>query len=62
MLYWIDVKYATFGIVEENGIVVDTAPIAKWCLRKNIKFVLKYYTEKKKANIVGIIDDCNLFE
>jgi hypothetical protein len=54
MWYWIDTGYACFGIEEQTGIVVKTAPIAKWAIRKDIGFVLDYFRNKKKAKIVEL--------
>jgi hypothetical protein len=59
MLYSIDTGYAYFGIVEENGVAIEAAPIAKWCVGKNIDYVLKYFRENKKANIIKIEDNKN---
>jgi len=52
-LYWIDVNYATFGVVTDGaGVIVETAPIAKWTLGKHISYVRDYYVNKKNANFV----------
>ena len=40
--YYINLKYATFGIAEENEIVVKSVPIGKWMIGKNIEYV-KYW-------------------
>ena len=55
MLYHIDIGYACFGIEEEDGIVVNAAPIAKWTIGKEIGFVLNYYRFRKKAKIARSI-------
>jgi hypothetical protein len=46
MLYYIDTGYACFGLVAENGIVIDAAPIARWTLTKKIDYVIMYYKKK----------------
>jgi len=53
-LFWISTSYATFGIVAENGIVIETAPIAKWAIGKKIGYVLLYYDKTKNAEIKKI--------
>lgn len=50
-LYSIDTGYANFGIIAENGIVVEAAPIANWTVGKRIEYVLDYYRTKKRASI-----------
>jgi hypothetical protein len=39
-------SYATFGIEEENDVVISSAPITKWTIGKNINFVLNYFRNK----------------
>lgn len=51
-LYSIDVPYACFGIItDETGLIIETAPIAKWAIGKYISYV-KYYFEKHKNGTV----------
>ena len=42
-LYSVDTGYACFGILTDGqkGIIIETAPIGKWMLGKNIKEFLK---------------------
>jgi hypothetical protein len=54
MLYYIDIKYACFGIKAKNDIVVEAPPIAKWAIGKDIDFVLEYYKFRKKAKITAL--------
>ena len=51
--YWISLPYATFAIISDNGIVVDTAPIAKWARKLKIDYVLSYYN-RRGAKIVKL--------
>lgn len=51
--YWISLPYATFGITEQDGIVREAAPIAKWCVGKRLDTVLSYY-RRKGAEIVRL--------
>lgn len=52
-LYYIDIKYATFGILEENNIVKKSAPIGSWMIGKNIEFI-KSWVKKKNGEIIKI--------
>ena len=54
MLWWIDIKYACFGIVSKDHVVVQTAPIARWMIGKRIDEVL--FWVKKKAGIAIEVD------
>jgi len=53
-LYSIDTGYACFGIIEDNGVVKQTAPIANWALGKKIETILSYFKDKKHAIIIKI--------
>lgn len=46
----IDLPHACFGIIVEDGIVVEAAPIARWATGKLAREVLLYY-KKKGAKI-----------
>jgi hypothetical protein len=48
-LHYIDVGYATFGLVVENGVVVRAPPIAAWAVGKSAADVRVYYQITKKA-------------
>lgn len=52
-LYWIDVGYACFGIIEKDGIVIETAPISKWAKGKDIDYVINYY-KRKRAKVIKV--------
>jgi hypothetical protein len=51
MLYHIDVGYACFGLIVEDGIVVDAPPIARWTLTKKVEDVIMYY-KRKGAKVI----------
>lgn len=53
-LYSIDTGYACFGIIEDNGVVKEAAPIANWSIGKSIQFVLSYYKNKKQATVIKV--------
>ena len=53
-IYQINVKYACFGIVEDRGRVIESAPIANWTIGKNIEYVISYFT--KKGAIIKIVE------
>lgn len=48
--YYISLNYATFAIESKDGVIVRTAPIAKWAKGKKEYYVIDYY-RKKGANI-----------
>ena len=54
MWYRIELPYGVFGLQEENGVVVKSAPMGKWTIGKKIEFVLDYYRTKKKATITKL--------
>ncbi len=43
---WVSLSYATFGIAVRQGRVVDAAPIARWAIGKDERFVADYYRKK----------------
>jgi hypothetical protein len=51
-VYQIDMGYACFGILENEGRVIAAAPIAKWTIGKEIDYVISYY-RKKRSLIIG---------
>lgn len=52
----IDLSYAYFAIeIDNDSIVVKTAPIAKWMIGKSTEFIYKW-VEKKKGKIVTILE------
>lgn len=59
--YWISLPYATFGVGARDGVVVETAPIAKWARGKALAAVLAYY-RKKGACIYDYQARCYLEE
>lgn len=48
--YQIKTVYGCFGIDVKNGVVEETAPIAKWMKGKNIN-TIKNWVEKKNGSI-----------
>lgn len=51
--FWIDIHYACFGVISQNGIVTDTAPIAAWMKGKSL-LEIKPWLKKKKAVVIEI--------
>lgn len=43
---WVSLTYATFGIATRDGVVVDAAPIARWAVGKDERFVADFYRRK----------------
>ncbi len=46
MLYQITLSYACFGIVVEDGIVVEAAPIGGWMVGKRISYITAWVIKK----------------
>ena len=52
--YWVSLSYATFGIItDENNIVIKTAPIGSWMLKKDINQIINW-VEKKQGKIIRL--------
>ena len=52
--YWVDVKYACYGIsTNENDIIVSASPIAKWMLGKDLEEIKKW-VKRKNGRIVEV--------
>jgi hypothetical protein len=50
-LYYTIIPYACFGVVvSTNGIIIETAPIAKWMIGKHINEI-KLWVNKKSGKI-----------
>lgn len=45
-LWSIDVPWACFGLIAQNGVVIEVAPIAKWANGKTTEEVLGYFRRK----------------
>ena len=45
-IVWINLSYATFGLVVRNGIVIQAPPIARWTIGKSSYSVTNYYNNK----------------
>jgi len=46
--FWVSLPYATFGIaINDYSTVIKTAPIAKWMIGKNIKYIENWINSKK---------------
>lgn len=57
-IYQITTSYACFGIItNQEGQIIETAPIAAWAKGRDISEVLHYFMTKKKANIVEIKEE-----
>lgn len=55
---WISCSWATFIIgYDSTGIVKETAPIAKWCVGKNINEVKQHY--RKMGAIISPLEKIN---
>jgi len=44
----IETNYFVAGIIVENNIVKDAAPILKWSIGKSIQYVKSYFQKSKK--------------
>lgn len=57
ILYYIDLPYACFGVVTEmskgNEYIIESAPIAKWSIGKEIS-TLKKFVENKNGVMIKI--------
>lgn len=38
--------WATFVIVSEQGVVIEAAPIARWCIGKRMTDVVSYFANR----------------
>lgn len=52
--FWICTKKSTFCITTKDNIVVETAPIAKKSIGRNIKDVLSFYRTQQGAKIIKL--------
>lgn len=43
---WISLRWATFGMEVDGGIVTSAAPIARWCVGKDAKWAMRYWMER----------------
>lgn len=46
-IYQIDLSYACAGIIVEDDIIVDSAPIFNWAKRKHINEIKKWVINKR---------------
>ena len=46
MLYAINSKYFSAGLIVDNGVVSDAAPIIKWMRGKSMDYVIEYCGKK----------------
>ena len=51
MIYQVDIGYACFGVIVENGYVTEAAPIAKWMIGKQWIDVTDWILYKKHGKI-----------
>lgn len=54
----ITTNYACFGVEVKNGVVVNSAPIAKWGIGKPWKTVCNWWTLHRKA-LIERVDDAD---
>ena len=52
-LFWIDLGYATFGIISIDNVIVDSAPIAKWMRGKTLQEINPWLLDKK-AKVIEV--------
>jgi len=52
-LIWVSLPYATFGIITREGMVTGAAPIARWTIGKDERYVADYYRRKG-----AVFQDC----
>lgn len=45
-IIWVSLPYATYGIEVENGKVIDAAPIARWMIGKDTRFIREWIAAK----------------
>ena len=57
--YYIDIKYACFGIIENNGIIVKAAPICKWMIGKTLSYI-KNWVNFKRGKTIKLNEKINL--
>lgn len=43
MLVRVDLPWAVFGLILEDNVVIEAAPIASWATGKSAREVLAYY-------------------
>jgi hypothetical protein len=53
--YYIDIKYACFGIETNNGICTNAAPIAKWMIGKSVSEIA-LWVSKKHGEMIELVD------
>lgn len=52
--YRIELSYATFGILVDDDVVIETAPIGKWMRWMNLKSV-EAWVKSKKGTIAPLV-------
>lgn len=52
-LFWINIKYATFGIVAIDGIIVASPPIAGWMRYKRLPDI-KSWLRQHNAIVIEV--------
>jgi hypothetical protein len=45
-LHWVSLSWATFGLVTDDIKVIDAAPIARWTIGKDKRYIFDYYLRK----------------
>lgn len=46
-ILWIDVHYASFGVISSNGVIKHAAPIASWMVGRTLADVKPYLLGEK---------------
>lgn len=52
-LYWIETDFACGGVIVENGLIVDSAPIFKRFINQHIKALRQWQAVKQCIRIVS---------
>jgi hypothetical protein len=55
-MFWVDIHYACFGVISEDSVIIDTAPIFMWAKGKTLAEV-KNWLLKKKAIVKEIKEE-----
>lgn len=46
-LFRIQLSYATFGVIDQEGVITETAPIGSWMVGKSVAEIQQWVTSKK---------------
>ncbi len=56
-LFWVELKFMSFGIVSENDVIIDADPIAQWMIGKALKEIKPWLL--KQSAFVQECEKCN---